>query len=1108
MSAGKAGLEALLEGARAQEEEFNWSEAAKTYGTAATLVLEEDLHRTGDVLERQAYALYKRALQSENVDEFRPRADDAVGRYARAKEVYEKAGGPEAGARSSRCLAMRALIALVRSSGPAERKEAAEECWKRASEALDGFASTNSALEFCKTFNDLFIGAIYSAALVPDFPTRKKYSLDALNYGEKAVALSRNIEDAVTTVRTLAVASSLWERSGYTGFVDEKAQTYHKKAVDYWTKAEAVSKNAALEALPLAYIVGDALITQTRDNLLILAAFESALGLVRRTRDRMLIGHALAGVSFFAHWISNAEDKEESDALLQKALDSAIEARDEFSKIGFMAATGTNIWVMSPHAGYFWTRSFYENDLEKKREFAERGMEAASEYERLAEISGFIWHIAGTSGLNALLSTELAKTESDIDRKRSLQADAVEQAKKSLASVERWDAGSPLNLGAARGPLALALGRLAELTVDTDSKIRALKEAIATHKRAYQEFVAGIELSSLTDDPTSYSEIGQGQMEIGRLHRTLYDCSHDPSALTDAAACYELSAELCMKAEQPTRAAESLWEAARVYDELEDPAKAADRFASASDKYRSGAEAIPRLKDLYINHAVYLEAWAEFEEAKRNHAQQEYQQARDHFERAAELHEGLPKWRFLSSNYRAWALVDSGEAASREDRYEEAERSFTEASALFRKSKASLEEAGRGVEEVAEGKMIARLLTASVARRQYCEARTIIEKARQMNVEGKHSKSREMYEQAAEKLEKLAGSAPSEEDRREMKLIAVLSRAWQKMNQAEAQFSAEPYEEAAALFEEAKDLSENEGMRALALGHSRFCKALGAGTKFTDTRDPTLHATAKKHLESASSYYLKAGADVCSEYARASKLLFDAYAYLDEASQERDHKAAAKMYAAAEKVLRASSESYAKAGQPGKRDQVLKLLEKVEQDRDLSRSLMQALEAPVGVSSTKAFGALTPTLESAVGVERFEHADVRATIIGRPVDLRVGEDFDLEIELVNAGRGAAQLTKVEKIVPQGFDVKEIPERYRMEDSFLNLKGRRLDPLKTEDVRMVLKPNAQGRFTLRPRIMYLDETGKYKSHEPEPVDVVVKELGITGWLKGPESKRPR
>jgi hypothetical protein len=71
----------------------------------------------------------------------------------------------------------------------------------------------------------------------------------------------------------------------------------------------------------------------------------------------------------------------------------------------------------------------------------------------------------------------------------------------------------------------------------------------------------------------------------------------------------------------------------------------------------------------------------------------------------------------------------------------------------------------------------------------------------------------------------------------------------------------------------------------------------------------------------------------------------------------------------------------------------------------------------------------------------------------------------------------------------------------MEDSYLNMRGKRLDSLKTEEVRLTLKPKAQGQFTLKPRILYLDEGGKYKSHEPDPITVTVKELGITGWLKG-------
>jgi len=33
------------------------------------------------------------------------------------------------------------------------------------------------------------------------------------------------------------------------------------------------------------------------------------------------------------------------------------------------------------------------------------------------------------------------------------------------------------------------------------------------------------------------------------------------------------------------------------------------------------------------------------------------------------------------------------------------------------------------------------------------------------------------------------------------------------------------------------------------------------------------------------------------------------------------------------------------------------------------------------------------------------------------------------------------------------------------------------------------------------LLSVDENGKYKSHEPEPVAITVKELGVKGWLKG-------
>jgi hypothetical protein len=355
-------------------------------------------------------------------------------------------------------------------------------------------------------------------------------------------------------------------------------------------------------------------------------------------------------------------------------------------------------------------------------------------------------------------------------------------------------------------------------------------------------------------------------------------------------------------------------------------------------------------------------------------------------------------------------------------------------------------------------------------------------------------------------LEGLGKEVTTEQDRREIQQVLNITKAWQLMVKAEEESSPEMYAKAAELFEVVKEYSPVLKTKSLALGHSRFCKALEAGTRFADTGDLSLHATATQHLESASKHYLKAGFTNVAEYATACRLLFDAYVYMGKATKEESQEKRARLYATAEKVLEASAASYRKAGLRAKEDQVLKLLEKVRADKALAMSLTEVFKAPDMVTTSATLTGPTLTHETATGLERFEHANVQATLLAKPRDLNVGEEFSLDIELVNAGRGTAQLTKVEEVVPRGFSVKTEPDTYRIEGSHLNMRGKRLDPLKTEDVKLVLRPTARGRFTLRPRIMYLDESGKYRSHEPEPIDVTVKELGISGWLKGAEAGR--
>ncbi len=263
-----------------------------------------------------------------------------------------------------------------------------------------------------------------------------------------------------------------------------------------------------------------------------------------------------------------------------------------------------------------------------------------------------------------------------------------------------------------------------------------------------------------------------------------------------------------------------------------------------------------------------------------------------------------------------------------------------------------------------------------------------------------------------------------------------------------------------------------------------------------------MYSTAKRHIVAATNHYLRAGYQTFSDYATATNRLIDAYMYIYRAQSDTDPAQKARSYQMAERLLQASAGSFIKAKHPEKSEEVRRMLEGVKEERDIAVSLMDVLHAPSITSSTASFSTPTPTHEQAVGLERFEYADVQANLILRERQVKVGEDIDLEIALVNAGKAPAQLIKINEIIPEGFEVRRAPDICRVEDSYIDMKGRTLSPLKTQELKLVLKPLAKGAFELKPRILYLDEAGKYKSHEPDPVSITVQELGIRGWLRGP------
>ncbi len=174
-------------------------------------------------------------------------------------------------------------------------------------------------------------------------------------------------------------------------------------------------------------------------------------------------------------------------------------------------------------------------------------------------------------------------------------------------------------------------------------------------------------------------------------------------------------------------------------------------------------------------------------------------------------------------------------------------------------------------------------------------------------------------------------------------------------------------------------------------------------------------------------------------------------------------------------------------------NQALEIFQKMGAKKDIEKTIasIDVLHPPS-----------TQTHEKAVGPESYEYTEMQSNITATPEQLKIGESLELEIELTNTRKkGTISLTKITEVIPEGFAIVKKSELYRVEGNCLNMKKKRLGPLKTEEVKFVLTPKTQGTFHIKPKILYVDENGKEKTHEPKPINITVKELGIKGWLKG-------
>jgi len=988
------------------------------------------------------------------------------------------------------------------SSRAEEKKALAGQAWNLTKEVLESFRASEDMAELRRTYNLLSLSAMPTIWYDEEYDRRRATLTEVMAFGEhilhSALDLAEPIERALVCCR--ASAFLVWYADTFVNPAD--SVRLNRAARDLWEKAKAISENLACCEIAVNSVTGLPLSSDQDETSLVR---EIALAFGRKVKDRLLTGRSLDGLSERLYYrLAEVNDSEELETVALEALDLRYQAQKEFAVVGHLEPTIGWGWAPFPDPWHYAYMSFYVADTKRKRELAEKALQGADELTERARQSGFPEIIYDADLIIAIALTSLSRTDPDVAKRAALLEDALNKGK---SSRERWEKLYPMHYASQAWSINMVADMEYEFALlEREPRLREqkLRSALSSSVKAVS-LVDKAYMIPWFQQPKFLVYGGIYESTRGACALNLYELTRDKKDLDEAVRAFESAADYYGKSGQPSRRAESLWCAARACDALEEHQKAHERFVQAADQYKSAAENLPRLTGLYQEYSRYMEAWGEVELAKHHHLAQEYGRSGEHYGKAAELFASTQRWQYLLANYSAWSSVENAEALSSSEKNREAKSAFGDAQERFEESRKTIQTHLAKIQDAEEAGMASGLVKVAGLRKDYCRARGAIEEARVLEKQGQDAASSKKYKMAVDILERGMARLESDRDRKDIGLVVVLAKAWQMMNDAEAEDSPELFGRAADLFEQAKDLSQGEKAKALALGHSRFCKALEAGMKFSDSYETSFHVEAIRHLEGAAKHYLKADRRAASEYANASKLLFDSYVYMDRANKEDDQQKRAKLYLLAEKVLEASADSYEKAEYPGKKEQVLKLLEKVRRDRQLALSLTEALRAPDIVLTTSGFASPTSAYEKATGLERFEHADVQASVIAKPTDLQVGQSLNIVIELVNAGRGTAQLTKVEEVIPRGFEIVSEPEKYRLEDSYLNMKGRRLDALKTEDVKLALKPTVRGEFTLRPRIMYLDEAGKYKSCEPESVTIIVKELGITGWLKGPERK---
>jgi hypothetical protein len=1040
-------------------------------------ISQNDFERQGEALEGIALHRFNSAMHAKTRPTFVERLAGSLDAYRNARACFSKLEAKGRG-RFLRCLSMEAYVSYWLAKNPAKKKRLLEESWKASRKSLQYFEAIGQGMDYAQTYYQTATAVGISYDYDWSLKTRVRKLAQAAECGKNAVQMLQSHGDKGTLAKVLAKTALFLDCLSDHSSDPEKARENQREALRFWQKALRTSRiDAILETShpPNGF---SRILDQEQTEEICNEALKTGKGRLDNLASGMLKGR----LAFFTFWKAYGNiDPATFAKLSNKALHLAEEAAKHYDSVNFTTPIAGVLWIHSPYSEHFLQLGDFESDNDRALRLLEKSLRASPELVKLARRSAYpniihyALHVAGKA------ATHLAVLEADRRRKKALLYKALRQVIEAAHISERILPRVSWNRGIAFQAASTIQAKLYDLEEDPKYRKELLLKAVRNHEEALKSLDAYLQSLERPERHLLRSPLGNIHRGYGNLLLELHEITRDEELIRKAGLEFSKAADLVGSISQYDKQAECYWKAAETYDRRQAYSLAAEHFGLASKAYANMGHQSSQLRELANDYAEYMMAWKEVERSRLSHLKSDYDSAAKSYYTAVRWLKRSKRWRFLASYYLAWAKLETGEMHSRNGKPMEAKHFFQEAAAAFLESRIAFKDQLGLIQKEDERTMLTQL--ANAPREIYCQSRIILEDALVADDQGDYKGSIEKFGLASEKFAEVSTSFESEEDRREARFLSTLCKAWQFSSCSEIENSIKPLEQALGLFARARKMGLGESATKLATGHEAFCRAMIASRKFADSLDPVFREEASTQLDLAARYYLESGFKTASQRAAARKLLLNAFYRLNDALTEEDHVKKTELYRMAGALLRESIRAFRRAHQPGKSEQARKILERAKVESANASHLAGILGVTLGTPTNVAFHTPAQGDERAVGLDRFEHGDIEVQL-AKVVKATVEDGLEIQIQITNTGRQPIRILKLEEVTS---DSEDNGQGLIVES--LGLPQNRIASLKTETVRLVLRPKALGLFRLKPRVIFVDESGVQSERVMKPEIVV-------------------